>query len=230
MTPLKTTLLALGLFLSLATVSAQRGDGSGHPRGDKQDNRSLHGEKRGEPQMNCDGSCMAQSGRPNSRSMRGDVPRIEQVASSTPVTFGQTVRISRHFDGQVVSASSLVSASEPQLNPMGSVVVEITNVSQQAARFDVSDVTLWFEDNEQLVRLGWATHYTANGQNLTVRQQGGMWLEPGQTTQITVHYELRNRASQRNPSRNTHFDLSTVTTADLIFDFDNNRETLSRLS
>ncbi len=153
-----------------------------------------------------------------------------QKVMSEPVNMGQTIRISRSLDGRVISASAIAVATQNQPNPTGSVVVEVTNASQQAAKFDVSDVTLWYQDGTEWMKLGRSTHYVARGQNLTVRQQEKIWLEPGEILQITVHYELRNRTNQKKAHQNTNVNLANVRFNNLIFDFDDDMKTTSRLS
>lgn len=153
-----------------------------------------------------------------------------QKQMSEPVNMGQTIRISRSLDGRVISASALVPASQNQQNPTGSVVVSITNLTQQTAKFEVDDVTLWYQDGGQWAKIGRATHYIVNEQEFNVRQQKNVWLQPGQTTQITIHYELRNRTNQKKAHENTNVNLANVRLNTLIFDFADDMQTTSRLS
>jgi hypothetical protein len=149
---------------------------------------------------------------------------------SEPVNLGQTIRISRSLDGRVLSATPVAAATQTQPNPTGSVVIEITNVTQQTAKLDISDVTLWYQGGAQWAKIGRTTHYTVNQQQFTVSQQKNLWVQPGETTQVTIHYELRNRTNQKKAHKNTNVNLANVRVTDLIFDFDDDMKIISRLS
>ncbi len=148
----------------------------------------------------------------------------------TPVAQGQPVQRSQTSTGRVLSATAIVAGNQNQPNPTGSLAVELTNSGQQVAKFDVSAVSLWTQDGSRWVQIGYPTHYQLNKQSVMLFQQATVDVNPGETIQLTIHYELRNRTNQKKANENTNVNLAGLRVNNLIFDFAANLKNTSRLS